>query len=61
MTVRIPIISGTWGKEEVVISNNDLDNKVNSIEWPVREFKSFKSKNGYSEIFGFYTNKLLPT
>ena len=54
MTVRIPIMNGEWGKEIVVISNNDLVEKIKNVAWPVREFNSFKSTSGYGE--NFYLN-----
>ena len=53
MTVRIPIKNGDWGEEAVVISNNDLVEKIQDVAWPVREFSSFNSTSGYSEIFSF--------
>ena len=47
MTVRIPIINGDWSEEKIFISNNELVEKIQDVAWPVREFKSFKSRSGY--------------
>ena len=47
MTVRIPINNGEWGEEKIVTSNNDVVEKIKGVAWPVREFKSFKSRSGY--------------
>ena len=51
MTVRIPIKGGIWGDEVVVISNDELVNNMKSVAWPVREFKSFRSRSGYGKQF----------
>jgi len=51
LTVRIPIDpdTGAWDPNDVVLkSNDDLANKIKQVQWPVREFQSFKSQSGYS-------------
>ena len=51
MTVRIPIKGGIWGEEVVVISNVELVENITYVAWPVREFKSFRSRSGYGKQF----------
>ena len=49
LTVRIPIVpdTGDWGDDVVLKSNDDLSNSIKQVQWPVREYNSFKSKTGY--------------
>ena len=54
MTVRIPIKGEIWGEEVVVISNVELVENITYVAWPVREFKSFKSRSGYGMKFYIY-------